>query len=126
MIPTEQDREKLTEKLMAEQFGRWRTLKSELQYFGRQMLFFFLIDDPRQIDEIVSLFRRVAADDVERFNETEFELGFTEIRGEKKIIWDVVVDDEIRGKFPARSWGEYPAQFDLGEDELFAEYIGKK
>jgi hypothetical protein len=126
MIPTEQDRERMAASLGAEQNGRWKALKSELHDFGKQTLFFFLINNPHQIAWILAIFRRVAADDLARFDETDFELSFIEIRDGKNIVWDVIDNDEIRGTLPARTWGAHPAQFDLGEDELFAEYIEPK
>jgi hypothetical protein len=126
MIPTEQDRERIAVRLGAEQDSRWKALKSEIHDFGKQTLFFFLIDNPQKIGEILAIFQRVAADDLARFDESEFELSFVEIRDGKNIVWDVVDNDEIRGTLPTRRWGAHPAQFDLGEDELFAEYIEPK
>ncbi len=123
MKATEQDRERIAVNLGVEQPGRWKALKSELHFFGKQAHFWFLIDDPRQISGIITLFQEVAAEDVARFDETEFDLSFIEIRGGKNIVWDVVEDEEIRGILPARPWGAHPTQFDLGDDELFAEYV---
>ena len=121
MILTEQDRERIAMRLEAEQDDRWKALKSELHDFGKRALFFFRIDNPHQIGEILAIFQRVVVDDLARFNETEFELSFIEIREGKNIVWDVIDNDEIRGTLPSRLWGAHPAQFDLGEDELFAE-----
>jgi hypothetical protein len=125
MVPTEHDRARIEQKLGSHQAGRWIAVKSELQRFGKQTLFWFLIEDPRQIGEIIGVFRKVAADELARFDQTEFELSFIQISDGKSIVWDVVDNDEIHGTLPARTWGEHPAQFHIGEDDLFSEYVGK-
>jgi len=120
---SELDCENIVGKLENEKHGRWKALKFEVHGMGRQALFFFLIEDPSLIGEVVALFQRVATNELKQFQETEVELSFVEIRKKKNVVWDVVDNDEIRGHLPARAWGEYPQQFDLGEYELFAEYM---
>ena len=119
MKASEDDRLVLSNALDEENRGQWRQLKSEIHYHGEQALFWFLIDDPKKIGGIVSLFERLTSKELYRFDETKFEISFIEIRDRKKIIWDVIGDEEIRGRLPAREWGSSPEIFALGNDEVF-------
>ena len=119
--------EELRKHIVAElethqQMGWWIEIRSEIHGNGNQALFFFLVSSPESIGEIVTLFRDITADELIRCDETEFELSFSEIRGDRKIIWDVVVDSELRGNMNLlanRVWGDKPVEFALCDDELF-------
>jgi hypothetical protein len=123
MLPTESDLDRISQTLATNGSGKWKALKSELHAYGKEVLFWFLIDDSHHINHIIDLFRELAADDLLRFDEAEFELSFIEIRDGKKTIWDVVANEEIRDVRRSRKWGESPQHFKLRDDELFSEYI---
>ena len=118
MIASEKDRELIEAELNQINEGTWLKLVSEIHDFGKELHFWFLVEDKQHAEETFKKVTSTLREILPRFHATEVDASFSEIEGDEHIIWDFVDDCQLRVGLQ-REFAASPQKFKVRYDNLF-------
>lgn len=117
-MASEKDRKLIEDELNLINKETWIKLVSETHVFGKELHFWFLVESKERAEESFKKFVSTISEILPRFRETKIDASFSEINGDKQIIWDFVDDRELRTGLK-REFAASPQTFKLREDNVF-------
>ena len=116
---TEADLQELQDALQKLNTGAWLQLAAEIHYHGGEAPFWFLISGPDRLEAAASIMLPILHQAALRFDGTKLTASFSEKKNGRRIVWDLVTEDEMRAGILDRELGDSPAFFKLHPWDVF-------